>query len=278
MTIPSFSEKWLAGTVTAPKIYILEIRKPDRSPPNPVAWLLVERQETIRFDERDNTVFEAAIELHFEEVKSVYERGRRTRGSFRGSYRAIGCAGPWVSLTSHSYGHGAVFLDPSELRGHRVGTYLMNEIVIWAKQWPNATVNPIELLKDQAYDENRARRNRFYEQFGLTFDYLDNEGCAGLSRSISADLLTPVDTWKANLRILQVQDFVGELLQKRHELECNLKQRKTAMDGLISELDRASRRPIWWAARRLWGIHRGTVTTAGMFTGMAALFWWKWPV
>lgn len=35
---------------------------------------------------------------------------------------------------------GELFLDPDELRGQRIGTYLMNEIVTWAQQWPEAPV------------------------------------------------------------------------------------------------------------------------------------------
>jgi len=155
-----------------PKIYILEVRKPDHPEASPVAWLLVERQETVRYDERNNSVFEATIELTCMRVKSKYERDLPSRTSFTASYRVIGSDGPWISLTSRSYGHGAVFLEPPELRGHRIGTFLMNEIVLWARQWPTVAVNPIELLEGQAYNGNRARRNRFYEQFGLVFNYL----------------------------------------------------------------------------------------------------------
>ncbi|MDB5745354.1 MAG: hypothetical protein JWP72_202 [Massilia sp.] len=79
MTITSFSEKWSDGAAATPRIYILEIGKPDKEETGSVAWLLVERQETARHDERDNSVFEATIELQFEIVKSKYERDRPSR-------------------------------------------------------------------------------------------------------------------------------------------------------------------------------------------------------
>ncbi|GBQ32032.1 hypothetical protein HLH34_00045 [Gluconacetobacter azotocaptans] len=74
-----------------------------------------------------------------------------------------------ISLTSHNPRRGAVFLDLEELEGNRIGSYLMNLVVAWARQWPDASVNPITLLAHQARGENTIRRSRPYEQFGITF-------------------------------------------------------------------------------------------------------------
>lgn len=273
MTIPSFLKPWQAGEAGTPKIYILEVRKPDNTEAGPVAWLLVERQETVRYDERDNSVFEATIELAFMPIRSKYKRDDPFRASFTASYHTIGSDGPWISLTSHSYGHGAVFLDPPELRGHRIGTFLMNEIVLWAKQWPTAAVNSIELLEGQAYNGNRARRNRLYEQFGLTFDYRDSRNREGLSKPIVADLLRPVDTWKANLRVVKVDAFLGDLLNERRELVDKTKQQQTAIADLMHELGRARNHPVWWAIQKLWKRHCIFVAAVVIIAGLVALSW-----
>lgn len=53
----------------------------------------------------------------------------------------------------------------------------MNEIVEWVQHWPEESVDGIKLLARQAKDDNKARRNWFYEQFGLVFDYIDPEQC-----------------------------------------------------------------------------------------------------
>lgn len=52
-----------------------------------------------------------------------------------------------VSITAGSLTEGIVVIDPPFLNGHGLGTYLMNEIIRWAKRWPNANVNTINLLE-----------------------------------------------------------------------------------------------------------------------------------
>ncbi|MNK06936.1 hypothetical protein D3C87_248390 [compost metagenome] len=42
------------------------------------------------------------------------------------------------------------------------------------------------LVSDAADPQNRLRRNRFYEGFGLEFDFTDKDKSAGVSRSILA--------------------------------------------------------------------------------------------
>lgn len=56
---------------------------------------------------------------------------------------------------------------------------MMNEIVKWAKQWPEANILKITLGEGDAYDENMERRNRFYEQFGIEFNYHDESRKTG---------------------------------------------------------------------------------------------------
>jgi GNAT superfamily N-acetyltransferase len=275
MTIPSLASGWRDGRMTTPRIYVLEIRKPDKTEAVPVAWLLVERQETYRLDERDQSVSEATIELTFQLPRPKHRRETPTRAAFSASYHAIGCDGPSISLTSHSRGRGAVYVDPASLRGYRVGTYLMNEIVLWTQQWPHATVNSIELLEGQAYEQNKARRNRFYEQFGLIFDYRDRDRREGLSRPMLAGELTPVDTWKTNLRKLKADEFLGDLLFERDDLASELKHRKSLIDQLDDERRRAENRPFWWAIRQLWARHGSAVAIVGTMIGFGVLAWWR---
>lgn len=88
----------------------------------------------------------------------------------------------------------------------------MNELVLWARHWPKAKIHPIELLEGQAYPENKDRRNRFYENFGFEFDYTDPEHEAGRSRPMLAEALTPVNSWKENIRRHDLLDFLVESL------------------------------------------------------------------
>lgn len=96
--------------------------------------------------------------------------------------------------------NGGVFVDPAELRGHRIGTYLMNQVVGWAKQWPHTPVRAVRLLSLQASEDNKHRRNRLYEKFGLVFDYNDPAQRSGSSRPLKASELRESTSWEQNIR------------------------------------------------------------------------------
>ena len=159
--------------------------------------------------------------------------------------------GPLMVLTSGSVSNGAVFLDLPGLEGLRIGTYLMNEIVLWAKQWPEANVRPVSLLESQAQGENRERRNRFYEQFGLKFDYVDGDRRAGQSRPMQAGALVPTEAWRENLRIIPIDELLGELLTDNKRLARDLLNRTRAFKDLREEYQWVTRHPIWWASRQI---------------------------
>lgn len=251
MALPSFDSGWKAGQRTKPRIYVLEIR--DRAKPDgdAIAWLLVERQEIYRRDERDDSIFEASIRLSYERIEPKHSRPTSGKGNFCGGYsRGFGDRAPLVSLTSESTSKGAVFLDLPGLQGQRTGTYLMNEIVTWAQQWPDASVCPVELLDGQAHGENKVRRNRFYEQFGLKFDYRDPEHREGVSLPIPAKNLTPVDAWKVNLCERDLRDYLGEVLSENQRLKLELSMRDRAVKDLSGDIKRAEAQPVRWALRR----------------------------
>ena len=78
----------------------------------------------------------------------------------------------------------------------RLGIYLMNEIVGWAKQWPDTPVREVTLLASDAGDpQNRLRRNRFYEGFGLEFDFTDKDKSAGIPSVLYASFVQFSNPW-----------------------------------------------------------------------------------
>lgn len=273
MTLPSFNRPRL-GT---PRIYVLEVRDQNKPENFPIAWLLVEREESRRMSEPAK-VREASIRLSYEVFGPMFSKGVRPFGTFSGGYYVDTEGKPCVSLTSSSGDRGAVHLDPVDLRGHRVGTYFMNEIVRWARQWPDATVRPVELLASDAGADNKARRNRFYEQFGLNFDYHDDENRAGLSRPMAARNLTPVTEWETptkvwkNLRVRDTRDFIGELLEGREQMLFELSDRARAVKDDCYELRQAELAPIRWAFKRVWFLHWFGITCLAM-AAFATLFW-----
>lgn len=101
---------------------------------------------------------------------------------------------------------------PYELQGRRIGTWVMNEVVGWAKQWPNARVEPIRLQHAQASPDNKHRRNKFYNQFGLRVDLETIEGSS------------PTDLVAANLRTVKNPENINKVKPEK-KIEALLKER-----------------------------------------------------
>lgn len=70
-------------------------------------------------------------------------------------------------------------------RGKHIGTWCQNEVVRWVKALPSGLFTPIRLSVTEGLDpDNRARRSRFYEQFGVVFDWFPEPEHGFEARSI----------------------------------------------------------------------------------------------
>lgn len=272
MSLPSLSYAG-DGVGAKPRIQVLEVRDRDKPENEPLAWLLIERHETSEYNGKDGSVCKASIHLSFQRIVPKYAHNTKDKGDFYGSYSQLH---NWVSLVSSSYHDGAVFLDLPGLQGQRIGTYLMNEIVIWARRWPEATVRSVTLLPAQAYPENRARRNRFYERFGLVFDYSDENHEAGKSRPMLAGALTPVESWKANIREIGLLDYLADVLDARNLASSELLHRERGIRGLLEDRRKAEAKPLQWALRELWSRYRGNIIAGVFIAVIAAVAWTQW--
>ena len=272
MALPSFDNGWREGQSVKPRILVLEIKDKDRPDDKALGWVLVEREETYRRDPRDGTIYEASIRLSYQRITAKFSHRDGGKGRFDGSYSRNFNA---VSLTSTSMSKGAVFLDLPGLDGQRIGTYLMNEIVQWVQQWPEATVNGVELLAGQGHGDNKARRNWFYEQFGLVFDYTDPEHREGRSRPMQAGALVKVETWKQNITEHRMLDYLAAVLYAEERATSELQARDRACAQLIAEQRRAEARPVRWALRRLYIHYASTVLAGLVLTALVGMAWIK---
>ncbi|WP_131618222.1 GNAT family N-acetyltransferase [Roseivivax marinus] len=109
---------------------------------------------------------------------------------------------------------------PSELQGRRVGTWVMDEVVSWAKQWPDARVEPIRLQQQQAKQNNKLRRNRFYNRFGFQFDLETDEGSS--PHSLVASQLKTVEK-PENIEKMPPERKIRSLLEERDNVLMRLK-------------------------------------------------------
>lgn len=269
MGLPAFDDAWRGKQRVKPPVCVLEVRDRDKPDGELIARLFVHREETYRRDDRDGQMYEASIRLSYQTIEAKHSLRSRVSGSFDGSYsRGFRDGEASVSLVK-----GALFFDPEELRGQRIGTYLMNEIVTWAKQWPDAKVSSISLLSGQGHDDNRARRNRFYESFGLRFTYSDPEHREGVSLPMFVQELTPVTSWEANIRERDPREYLAELLYERERMVMEASRRDTGIQNLTARLDEANRHPVRWAARRLWWRLQPILVQGAVLMTLGALVW-----
>ncbi len=243
MAEASFDSTWENGASVSPALQVLEVRNRKNPERPPMGFFLVERRERNRASDRYATADETINIIYREISEDGYPRDP-ARGEFRGSYHAHVNT---VSITAGSLTGGMVVIDPPSLHGHGLGTYLMNEVVRWAKRWPDATVNTINLLEGQGYGANRERRNRFYEQFGLEFEYTSAERKAGISLPMLAKDLVLVDRWKQNISEHNLMGFLASTLYRKKAAESDLVQRTKAVAELLAEQRRIRSMPLRWA-------------------------------
>lgn len=272
MGLPAFDDAWRGKQRIKPPVCVLEVRDRDKPDGEPIAWLFVQREESYRRDDRkeyDGQMYEASISLSYQTIERKHSFRSPVSGSFDASYSR----GFLEGEASVSLVDGALFFDPIELRGQRIGTYLMNEIVLWAQQWPEARVRSIKLLSGQAQDDNRARRNRFYERFGLKFAYSDPEHEEGVSKPMPVKELTPVTSWEANIRERDPREYLAELLYERERMVMDASRRDTVIQNLTARLDEANRHPVRWAARRLWWRLQPILVQTALLLAVVGAIW-----
>ena len=246
MVIPSFRTTFMGDSCKKPRILVLEVRDSKNAKGAPIAWLLVERNETYRNYSPDDISYGASIHLHYEVILPKYSKKQGGEGHFEAGYSKSNNS---MSLLSAEAGSGTVFLELPELKGHRIGTYLMNEIVTWAKQWPDANVVQVTLSTNQADEENKARRNRFYEQFNLRFDFSDDECREGRSQPILVKDLAQTDAWKENISELSMSNYLKEMLYSTEEISLKLEIQQRIVAAKSAELESAEANPIRWGIK-----------------------------
>lgn len=219
--------------------------------------LLVNREE--HHSIREGKLLRARITFHYQVISPRSVGSSNQGGEFSASYD---CGfvrdDPWVRLTSASVDTGGYcVVDPGWLAGRGVGTYFMNLIVQWVQQWPDAGVMPIRLLASDASGVNRKRRNRFYEQFGISFNY-DCEGKkSGSSCPMKVGELSPLSVERleslANKVIQKPLDaHMSEKAQEIQLLEMEVWGLKNQVKQGYAQMERASRAPFLWAAATRW--------------------------
>jgi hypothetical protein len=149
----------------------------------------------------------------------------------------------------------------------------MSEIVHLARDFPDANVNAVALLDGQAGAANKERRNRFYEQFGLVFDYSSADRSAGVSRPMRAGALNTVETWRQNITEYNFLDYLAGVLFERDEAAAELSLRTRVCKDLIAERRAAEASPLWWMLKTVYWRNAGALAFAGILSLLGFVAW-----
>ncbi|WP_252510844.1 hypothetical protein [Acinetobacter baumannii] len=100
-----------------------------------------------------------------------------------------------ISKSSTTDGHGGIYVEPSQIRGHRVASLAMDHIVQFLKKFPEQTiVNSIKFEPDKNFI---AIAKNFYSKFGIPLE----------GSFLISDLKTN-DNWKERLSEYSIQDII----------------------------------------------------------------------
>ncbi|QYF93053.1 hypothetical protein KY495_20500 [Massilia sp. PAMC28688] len=233
-----------------PSVLILEVkRKRQDQNEELLEWVLVERREEVERDGKTGKVHRAKVCIYYWDLSGQGDANDVPSGDFLGSYDAR-----WntVSLTAGALDTGGyVLIEPCRLRSARLGTYLMNTIVAWAKQWPDAQVREVKLLSSDANGENRVRRNRFYRQFGIEFDFIDDDESAGVSRPMLAQALTTTTSWEESITEHNLVTHARQTASAVKALKADLRFVRQDLKKTSRELGQAYQYPFRWLFQRV---------------------------
>lgn len=186
--------------------YILKVK----SKKDNYFYVLVEEHESIEY--LDGIIVSAKLKIKYSiDNFNIYSSRPIISSTY---FDALYLNKSWIK--SASITGGALFLDPEEYTGNKIGSYFMNVVIKWIQKFENTPIDKIELVANQATNNNKERRNRFYEQFGITFSY-DKNRENGYSNPINSHDLIQTSNWKNNISIFSMLDVVEKLSSTNHK-------------------------------------------------------------
>lgn len=267
--LPTLKERTSAGTS---RIVVLQVFDRD-DPKVEVAAVVVEAVE-VRVHDSEGQLRSASLDLYYERICPQGMAHLSGTGRMAGGYNSQ--SNHVCLLRSSPGGEGGFFLGLPRLEGQRIGTYLLNRAVAWVKQWPAAAVDTIRLDRGQGTGDNKERRNQFYEQFKIAFDYEDQiTREAGLSRPMKACELETVDTWTKNIRELSLEQYLANLTGDYAIVSAELGHRDRAVKDLVEESKARERHPVFWALGYLVQQWWTRVLPVALLAGLGALAYFR---
>lgn len=256
------------------KPYVLLVRSRLDPSGKTVAKLLIENRETREYA-ADGEVASAHFCIHYRVIGAALSGDREQTYKFPACYDRYCGEGGRICLTGSNLYDGAVFLEPESLRGNRVGSFIMNKIVEWATSWPDAEINQIKLFAHQGRGENKVRRNRLYEQFGIRFDYKNNAHAEGLSHPMQARSLTAWSKMPDNLSVISLEYFIDEQEKQLFTAQLDRGFLQKELKQFCLDSAKSFSHPIWFAVTTIYTKHRNFILISIFIVGAFILMWRK---
>lgn len=176
------------------------------------------------------------------------DEGLRTR-EWHASFNTLHQPGRVSVSCLDPFRTGSVNLDLPEVRGWRIGTFMLSEVIGWLQEHaPSSAVStPVYLSRADATDDaNRVARNRLWMNHGYRFS--SDDPIEGSSAPIILGELRRVETWRENIRVVDL----AEAIRSRHRIieDCTSELRSTR--HRLDQLSRAHRR--WRAVNYTLGV------------------------
>lgn len=252
----------------------------DASFDNETEWVLVEKQEHFERDEAGEVV-RAKLCVRYWSLNDDVEHSDQPNGEFPAMYDREENG---VSLSSFSlWGGGYIVIEPARLQGRGLGTYLMNEVITWVKQWPAAYVRQIELPKGEGPGTPAQRsRIRFYWQFGLLFDFPNVTPVVGVARPMLVRELTLAPVLVDAITRHSVIEFGRTHIGNERQRGWEINSLSRNLESERQTVNEAYRHPIIWALKRVLLDDPGRTALVSLFTcvsllALYRLFHWVVP-
>lgn len=239
--------------------YLISVAPSKPSDPASGKWLLHVNPREKRDISRDGGTVESKLYLRYAIVSEFREAGPVPYRYFDASYNGFRNS---VSLVA-----SVLFLDPEYLRGHGIGVCLMNRIIDWAREWPEATVSPIDIFDPDA--KIVARRKNFYGKFGLEFD--DVDGIPVMKQILVKDV-KKAEPGSMNT-IIDLSDGLMLLCKAKEQLKDGLREKTAAYDKLNENYNLFITKPLRTGISNWISLNLFWLVMSGLIAIIAALIW-----
>lgn len=175
-----------------------------------------------------------------------------------------------VTIGTVHFSDGYIVVEPPWI-GLRIGTYMMNHLVVWAKEnYPDSIPVGIRLGINQAGIDNKERRNRFYAIFGFKFKWDDDERReAHLDSELRIYNLNTTEKWKERITEFSFEDGMKEIFYESENIRLASLNFDNRMQSAITAMNYAKAEAAQCQAGRVrWGLYGlviGVVTTILMY-------------